>query len=148
MVTSLRIAALLLSAMTLSAAGFHPIHAARVELEAAADGTVTATVLVYRDDFSATISLADLGKYLDRVLVVTDSRSARVSLVPVGSIAEGDRLKISLRGATPAGLSHGRIALTLLQEKFGDQVNVVDARVAGRRAQLVFLRGDGPQPLP
>ena len=137
-----------LLALMLSAARFHPIHAARVELDVNAEGTVTTVVRVYRDDFPATMKLSDIGAYLDRVLVVTDGRAVRVPLRPIEMAPEGDRLRISLTGRSTGDLRGGHIALTLLQERFSDQVNVIDARVLGRRAQLVFLRGDGPQALP
>jgi hypothetical protein len=107
-----------------------------------------AVVHVYRDDFPATATLAEIGAYLDRSLVLTDARGGRVALHATGMEPEGDRLRIALTGMAAGGLKQGRIALTLLQERFADQVNVVDVRVPGRRAQLVFLRGDGPQSLP
>jgi hypothetical protein len=137
-----------LLALMLSASRFHPIHAARVELDVAADGTVNALVHVYRDDFPAIATLPEIATYLDKVLLLTDARAARILLRPTGMEPEGDRLRISLVGTAAAGLSHGHIALTLLQERFPDEVNVVDARLPGHRAQLVFLRGDGPQALP
>jgi len=126
----------------------HPIHAARVEIEATPDGIVHVVVRVYRDDFPATLTLASVGNYLDRALVITDGRNARVALVATELVQEGDRLKVSLTAKSAAGLKRGHVALTLLQEQFSDQVNVVDARIEGSRAQLVFLRGDGPQALP
>lgn len=132
----------------LAAWRMHPIHAARVELDAAADGSVNAIVHVYRDDFPGQVTLASIGGYLDKALVVTDARGTRLILRPTALQPEGDRLKILLTGSVSGGIAHGRIALTLLQEKFADQVNVVDARVQGRRAQLVFLRGDASQALP
>ena len=140
----------LLAGMVLLLAAWrnHPIHAARVEIDAAADGTVRVVVRVYRDDFPATITLASIGGYLDRALVITDGRDSRVALVPTELVREGDRLRISLTGKSAASLKQGHVALTLLQEQFSDQVNVVDARIEGSRAQLVFLRGDGPQALP
>ncbi len=126
----------------------HPIHAARIEIDAAADGTVQVVVRVYRDDFPATSTLASIGAYLDRALVITDGRDRRVALIPTEMVLEGDRLKISLTAKSAAGLKRGHVGLTLLQEQFSDQVNVVDARVQGIRTQMVFLRGDGPQALP
>lgn len=143
-----RVALIALAALMLSASRLHPIHAARVEIDATAAGSVSAIVHVYRDDFPGTATLAAIASYLDRVMVITDARAMRVALIPTGMVPEGDRLRISLSGKTVAGLSRGRIALTLLQERFSDQVNVVDARIQGRRAQLVFLRGDGSQVLP
>ena len=135
-------------ALALSAWRLHPIHAARVEIDAAADGTVGVVVRVYRDDIPAGWKLAEVGGYLDRVLTITDAHAVRVHLVATGIVAEGDRLKVSLTGKAIGNLQRGHVALTLLQEQFSDQVNVVDAKVQGRRAQLVFLRGDGPQALP
>ncbi len=135
-------------ALVLSASRLHPIHAARVELDVTADGAVSAVVHVYRDDFPVAAKLPEIATYLDKVLLLTDGKAARVALRPLAIEAEGDRLRISLAGSAAAGLSQGHIALTLLQERFPDQVNVVDARVPGHRAQLVFLRGDGPQALP
>ena len=148
MVNPRRAGGLVVLALMLTASRFHPIHAARVELDAAPDGAVHAVIHVYRDDFPPAAKLPDIASYLDRVLVLTDARAVRVPLHPTDMIPEGDRLRISLVGKAVGGLSRGHIALTLLQERFSDQVNVVDARVQGRRAQLVFLRGDGPQALP
>jgi hypothetical protein len=141
-------AAIILLALSVSAWRIHPIHAARVEIDAAPDGTVSAVVHVYRDDFPAAVTLTDIGSYFDKVLVVTTVHGARVTLRATAIVPEGDRLRISLTGMAAGGLGQGHIALTLLQERFADQVNVVDARVQGRRAQLVFLRGDGQQALP
>lgn len=146
--TRLRAAAPATLALLISAWRMHPIHAARVELDAAPDGTVNAVVHVYRDDFPPGATLPGIASYLDRVLVVTDGRAVRIALHPTGMTPEGDRLRIVLAGRAPGGLNRGRIGLTLLQDRFPDQVDVVDARVEGRRAQLVFLRGDGPQALP
>ena len=134
--------------LALSAWRFHPIHAARVELDISAGGNITATVHLYRDDLPPGDRPADVASCLDRGLVITDARGARVSLRTVAVTPEGDRLRIALVGVAPAGLGHGRIAVTLLQEKFTDQVNVVDVRAPGGRAQLVFLHGDPPQVLP
>lgn len=126
----------------------HPIHAARVELDLNAGGNVTATVHLYRDDVSPGAAVADVAACVDRGLVITDARGFRVALHVVSVTPEGDRLRISLVGSAPAGLGHGRIAVPLLQEKFADEVNVVDLRTPTGRTQLVFLRGDRPQVVP
>ena len=145
---ALRLAALPALVLALTAWRVHPIHAARVELDIAPSGAVTAVVHVYHDDIPAAIQLPDLSTYFARVMVVTDAKGSRVPLVATAVAPEGDRLRIDLAGTAAAPVSRGHLALTLLQERFPDQVNVVDARVQGRRAQLVFLRGDGPQLLP
>ena len=141
---------LLAAALILSLAAWsaHPIHAARVEIEASATGAITGVVHVYRDDFPPGTDLPAITAYLDRTLVITDRRGARVVLRATAVVPEGDRLRIDLAGRTNDGIGRGRIALSVLQERYPDQVNVVDARIEGRRAQLVFLRGDAAQALP
>ena len=126
----------------------HPIHAARIALAATADGAVTVVVRVYRDDLPPASKASDLAGYIDRSLIVTDARGTRVVLRLTAAVPEGDRLRIDLAGRASSDLSRGRIAVTLMQERFPDQVNVVDAQLPGKRAQLVLLRGDGPQALP
>ena len=148
MVAALRIAASASVLFINVGSRTHPIHAARVELDATAAGIVSAVVHVYRDDFPAGIKRPDVDAVFDRTLVVTDAQGKRIALRTTALIEEGDRLRITLAGTAPARLNGGQIALTLLQERFPDQVNVVDARIQGKRAQLVFLRGDGPQLLP
>ena len=145
MMGAARVAVVLLAVAPLTAFREHPIHAARIELVALANGDVGATVRVYHEDFGPGEEPAGITAYLDRTLIVTDARGARVMLRPTGTGREGERLRISLVGRAPPGLAKGRVQVTILQEKFTDQVNVVDVRVGGRRQQLVFVRGDEAQ---
>jgi hypothetical protein len=125
----------------------HPVHAARVEVIAA--GTmVRATALVYTEDFPPGAQLEAVGRYLARTLRVVDAQQREVVLTPYQISTEGDRLRITLRGTAVQGLRGGRVVATLLHERFDDQVNVVEARVDGRRRTLVFLSGDAAQRLP
>lgn len=126
---------------------WHPVHAARVELDARG-AAVTAVVRVYRDDFPPGTDRAAVTQYLARTLRVTDGTGAQVALRLASLETEGDRLRITVTGNAAAALLRGTIAITLLQERFIDQVNVASIRVDGRRAQLVFLRGDASQALP
>ena len=135
-------------AAVLGAWRFHPIHAARLEIRAAPDGSVTGVVHVYRDDFPPGSDLRAIDAYLGRVLIVTDAAGRRVPLRPIGAEPEGDRLRIGLAGRAAGPLSGGRILVSLLQDRYADQVDVVDATTPGHRAQLVFLRGDRAQALP
>jgi hypothetical protein len=57
-------------------------------------------------------------------------------------------LVLTLSAPAPAGLSGARIWHGVLAERFGDQVNIVQARYGGRSATLLFTAGDGPKPLP
>jgi hypothetical protein len=148
MVMTLRLAALAVGVLALSGSRFHPIHAARIELDAPSAAAVTVVVHVYRDNFPPGTNLLAVTRYLDRTVNLTDARGARVLLHATGVTPEGDRLRVDLVGAPAAALSHGRIAVTLLQEYYPDQVNVVDARVLGHRAQLLFLKNDAAQVLP
>jgi hypothetical protein len=126
----------------------HPVHAARIEIISGTNGDVAATVRVYRQDFLPHEQVATATFYLASALIVTDARGARVSLHVDSLLSEGDRLRIVLHGKATSALSGGRLAVTLLQEKFPDQVNVASVQVAGRTRQLVFLRGDASQVLP
>lgn len=147
MVTLIRATLAILTIAPLTGFGDHPIHAARVELVALANGDVGATVRVYLEDFGPGENLAAITAYLDRTFVISDALGQRVVLRPSGTAREGDRLRIGLVGRTRAGLARGRVQVTILQEKFTDQVNVVDARVNGRRQQFVFVGGDPSQVL-
>ncbi len=125
----------------------HPIHAARVELVALRTGDVVATVRVYEEDFPPGREHPAISAYFDRQVILTAANGSRVLLRPVSTTPEGDRLRIMLVGRAPASLTGGRLQVTLLQEKFADQVNVVDVRNAGGKQQLVYLEGDVAQRL-
>lgn len=146
MVTSRQVAGLAACAILLTAAAAHPIHAARIELRASR-GDVGATVRVYLEDFAPGEDLRAISAYLDRTLELSDRTGRRILLRPTGTVREGERLRISLVGRSAAGLSRGQLRVTILQERFDDQVNVVDAQVSSQQQQLVFVSGDGPQEL-
>ncbi len=147
MVSALRGLAALGFAALVAGANWHPVHAARVELLGVGH-EVRATVLVNEADFPAGNRPEAIAAYLSRTLVVRDAadRVVRLTTDQIGS--EGDRLRVTLRGHSPAGLRRGRLAVTVLQERFDDQVNVVEARIDGRRRTLVFLSGEAAQLLP
>ncbi len=144
MVSGLRIIALVVAVPALIAA-VHPIHAARVELVAVRNGDVAATVRVYEEDFAPGRDFRAISAYFDRHVILTAANGSRVLLRPVTTTTEGDRLRIVLVGWTRTPLSGGKLQVTLLHEKFDDQVNVVDTRNAGGKQQLVYLRGDDAQ---
>jgi hypothetical protein len=131
----------------LAAASRHPVHAARVDVLGIGHD-VRATVLVYEADFPAGNAPEAIAAYLARTLVVRDAADRVIALRPQQITTEGDRLRISLRGVAVAGLRNGRVMASLLHERFDDQVNVVEARIDGRRRTLVFLAGEPSQALP
>ncbi len=146
MVTAVQAIITILAAQVLAVA-MHPIHAARVELVALRAGDVAATVRVYEEDFPPGRDYLAISAYFDRQVILTAANGSRVLLRPVSTTPEGDRLRIMLVGWTPASLSGGKLQVTLLQEKFADQVNVVDVKNAGGKQQLVYLGGDDAQRL-
>lgn len=147
MVIRLRSLSILGLILCVGAWRWHPVHAARVEV-VATGRDVGATVRVYAEDFPPGTRPAAVAAYLAQTLRISDARGAAVVLAPQSITTEGDRLRIELRGIAPTSIGRGRIAVTLLQERFTDQVNVATVRIDGRRAQLVFLRGDAAQALP
>ncbi|MBL0179033.1 MAG: hypothetical protein IPP98_07905 [Gemmatimonadetes bacterium] len=147
MVTLPRVVAVLAMVGLLAAAERHPVHAARIDVLGLGHD-IRATVLVYEADFPAGNRPEAIAAYLARTLVVRDADGRLVALTPSQITTEGDRLRIALRGRAIGGLRNGRIAATLLQERFDDQVNVVEARIDGRRRTLVFLAGEASQGLP
>jgi hypothetical protein len=128
-------------------AAAHPIHAARVEVVALRNGDIAATVRVYEEDFPPGRDHPAISAYFDRRVILTAANGSRVLLRPVSTTPEGDRLRIILVGWSPASLKGGKLQVTLLQEKFADQVNVVEVRNAGGKQQLVYLGGDVAQRL-
>lgn len=147
MVTRTRSGLIILLTLCVGGWRWHPVHAARVEL-LATGRVVGLTVRVYHDDFPPGVQPAAVADYLARTIRVTDSRGTPVVLQTTGITPEGDRLRITLQGAAAGELGRGRLAVTLLQERYADQVNVAEVRIDGRRGQLVFLRGDAAQVLP
>ncbi|MEP6590017.1 MAG: hypothetical protein ABJC19_02435 [Gemmatimonadota bacterium] len=133
--------------VALGAWTWHPVHAARVEL--VANGRdVTAVVRVYHDDFPPGLNRDAVAAYLSRSITLTDQQGVRVTLLPSAIVTEGDRVRITLDGTASGRVGQGRLSVTLLQERFSDQVNVALVRIDGRRAQLVYLKGDPAQALP
>ncbi|MES2123386.1 MAG: hypothetical protein V4503_01735 [Gemmatimonadota bacterium] len=131
----------------LTASRWHPVHAARIEL-VSSGANVTATVRVYHDDFPPRLNREDVTAYLARTLILKDQAGVTVPLTPSAIVPEGDRVRIVLKGTANGALGNGHLAVTVLQERFSDQVNVALALIDGRRAQLVYLRGDAAQVLP
>ncbi len=134
-------AVLAVVAAPLAAITMHPIHAARVELVAASGGDVVATIRVYEEDFAPGRDHPAISAYLDRQVILTASNGSRVLLRPVATTREGDRLRIMLVGWSRAPLQGGQLQVTLLQEKFADQVNVVEVKNGSSKQQLVSTSG-------
>ena len=60
----------------------------------------------------------------------------------------GDLLWLCLRAPSFQGVSGLRVRVALLFERYADQINIVQASYAGRRAALLFTCGDAAKALP
>jgi hypothetical protein len=134
----------------------HPMHTAVIEI--AYDGTTTAAAIrirVFVDDFTAAIQVppgtaagdSATVRYVTSSFTVVDRTGTRLMLRWHGFERVGDVLVLRFDAAAPAGLAGGRIATTLLSERFEDQVNIVRATYGGRTRTLLFTRGEAAKPL-
>lgn len=127
----------------------HPIHSSSAALALPAGSATASLVLrVYADDFPPGRDPAAIARYLGERFRITDAKGRAVPLRLEAVRAEGVVLVLTLSAPAPAGLSGARIWHGVLAERFGDQVNIVQARYGGRSASLLFTAGDGPKPLP
>lgn len=126
----------------------HPVHAARVELATAPDGRVVATVLVYEEDFAPGRDLASIAPYLTKTFTLRDASGTRVGFKVLHARPIGDRLRITLCSRTSPDLSGGTAQVTILHDRFDDQVNVLIRHTDGDRDEFVFVAGDPATRLP
>ncbi|MEP6619606.1 MAG: DUF6702 family protein [bacterium] len=140
----------------------HPLHSTIAEVvEDHAHGTVRATVRVFLDDFTTAVQKRSRSPvtiasgpqwdaaalaYAVAAFTVTDNSGRAVVLRTCGVRRTSDLLWICLESSTPAGRTL-MVRNSFLCELFDDQVNVVQATVAGARRSLLFTRGDKAKPL-
>jgi hypothetical protein len=135
------------------ALALHPLHTTLTQLAYHdADRTVEATVRVFADDLRAALhaDLTDAATvaYLRSTLTLVDRAGRPMAIAWCGLRRTGDLLWLCVRAPAPDGLSGLRVRVALLFERYADQINIVQASYAGRRAALLFTRGDAPKPLP
>src|ERR1041385_3916284 len=126
----------------LAALAAHPLHTTLTQIELrGADGSVQLTVRAFSDDLRAALG-GD----------VSDSAASRYvrSAVPLAwcGLQRSDGVVwLCLRGTAPVagGL---RVRVAVLFELYADQINIVQTNREGRRAALLFTRGDPPRPVP
>lgn len=143
-------------------AAAHPLHTSLAELAYdPAARAVTVSLRVFADDFSADVTRrtgvrggpdgvlpdAAIYRYLAGRFTVVTAGGAALAFQGCGVQRAGVQLFVCLRapaGAPPAG---ARVRSAVLSDVFADQVNIVQASVAGRRETLLFTPSDGPKPL-
>lgn len=148
------LAALLLPLSGAAPARRHPLHTTLTEVTVEG-GVATLRIRVFADDFARGVAAhrARPGEnaalaYLGASVGLWDRAGRHVQLTSCGVRSTGDLLWHCVTAPAPRGLG-GMLVLNRLQfAVYDDQVNVVQARYAGRATSLLFVPGDGPRPLP
>ena len=146
-----------LLALAPALASAHPIHTTLTVLTFDADRrTITLSIRVFADDFSAAVARA-AGKPVPRDSSVTGDDVTRyvrarfgiegVVLEPCGVQRSGEAYLLCFRAAIPRGAGPLRARNVMLTELHGDQVNVVQVSVGGSRTTRVFTAGSGMAPI-
>jgi hypothetical protein len=133
----------------------HPMHTAVTEITY--DATTRAAAIrirVFVDDFTAVIQApgttagdSAMARYVTSSFTLVDRTGTRLPLRWQGVEREGDVLLLGFIAAAPTGLAGGKVASTLLSERFEDQVNIVRASYGGRTRTLLFTRGEAAKTL-
>jgi hypothetical protein len=137
----------------LTALGFHPLHTTLTQLAYRdADRTVEATVRVFADDFRAALGRevtdSAAAAYVRSTFTLADPAGRPLAIAWCGVRQTGPVLWLCLRAPSFQGVSGLRVRVALLFERYADQINIVQASYAGRRAALLFTRGDAAKALP
>jgi uncharacterized protein DUF6702 len=144
-------------------ASAHRYHTSVTRLEYnAAEHLAEITVQTFADDIEAALSKRSAGNIrldgstktnalvLDYLSTVFELRSggAVVELQWIGIELKGHTVWIYLQAKAPEGLAKSSLRHQLLFDLFADQVNIVNVLNDGKRASLVFKRGDAPKEIP
>lgn len=137
-------------------ASAHRYHTSvtRVEYNAE-DHLVEITVQTFADDIEAALKRNGGGnvrldsktsnqlvlEYLRRAFEIRTG-DRKLELQWIGMELKGHSVWVYLQAKAPSGLSRASIRNNLLFEVFPDQVNIVNVIAEGKRASLVFKRGD------
>lgn len=145
----------------------HPLHTSLAEVvHEPASRTVRVSLRVFVDDFTAA-SLAHgrwlasrrppgtaapaQSPYVTYALAafrITDASGRRLPLASCGGRRNGDLMWLCLRGPAPRGLAGHSVTSHVLFDLYRDQINIVQASYGGRKASLLFTRGDGAKRFP
>ncbi len=153
---------LMLAALALPpSASSHRYHTSVTRLEYnAQDHLVEITVQTFADDIEAALKRSGAGNvrleskksnelvldYLRKVFEIRSGESS-LELEWIGMELKGYSVWVYLQAKAPNGLSKTSVRNNLLFEVFPDQVNIVNVIGDGKRASLVFKRGDAVKEL-
>ena len=138
----------------------HPLHTTLTELSIGANGEVEIRLRAFVDDFSAAVSGSRetprppfrmpsdsaITRYLASRLLMHDTSGRHPKLVLTTVRREGDVVWVTLRASGVRALVGARLTNTVLFERYDDQVNIVQASIAGRRQTLLFTARGGRAP--
>lgn len=139
----------------------HPLHTTITELtEQRGAGTVRAVVRAFADDFGTAVGRAARGAsapggptdatafaYVRARFGIVGADGRAIETRSCGVRRASGLVWICLEASAPAGLAPLAVRNAVMSELFEDQVNVVQAVVAGARRSLLFTRGDGAKTL-
>ena len=135
----------------------HPLHTTLTEVTVRADGALELVLRAFVDDFAAAVSErrpvsaaatptppdSATARYLEARLVLADAAGRPLPLQVVGIRRASDVMWVTLRSTGTSLGSPVRLTNRVLFERFDDQVNIVQASVAGRRQTLLFTKREG-----
>ena len=135
-------------------AALHPLHTTLTEMVEQSGGKrVTIVVRAFSDDLNAAARAGPastavsedslMSRYVRAHLGLRTAGGVPVTLNWIGRRVTGDLTWITLEADVPGGLAGAHLRNTIHNELFSDQVNIVQARFAGRSASLLFTGGDG-----
>lgn len=140
----------------------HPLHSTITEIsENRANGTVRATIRVFADDFGAAVSRSLRGgtvsagaawdaaafAYIASSFVLTDGARRPLAVRSCGIRRSADLFWVCIETTSTTALASLTVRNRVLCDVWDDQVNVVQATVAGARRSVLFTKGDGSKPL-
>lgn len=141
----------------------HPIHTtlSRITYDSV-NRAIVVSVRVFSDDFALAVGRysgvmagpdhvvppAAAYGYMRTALTLTDATGAPLPLEWCGSKRTGAVDWICVRVPSPASPRGLRVLNALLFEVHDDQVNLVQATIAGKNASVLFTRGDRARRIP
>ena len=153
---------LALGAAAPAIASAHPLHSTITELtEDRSHRTVRGTIRVFADDFGTAVAHSVRGRplaagaqwdaaalaYVASVFAFTDASGRPAAVRSCGTRRTGDLLWICVEAPSATGLASFKVRNAILCDLFDDQVNVVQATMAGSRRSVLFTKGDRAKPL-
>jgi hypothetical protein len=88
-----------------------------------------------------------IARYVRQSIELRDPAGRRLPIAWDSVRREGDITLLSFHTTSAGGVRGVTVRQVMQMELYDDQVNVLQARFAGRSVSLLFLPGDGPKEL-